>query len=574
MRFLCNQYQLEISGDLECHSMLEPLSVRYNDIVSEYSSFSHLTSSNRVRRSAWLGIVGTLSKTIFGTLNEDDAIKYDNAIQSIQNNEKKLSSLIKENILVTTTTLSKLNKTFHDVKTNEVNLNLAIDDLSQKLKNISQISNEINFKVKLNSILNSLESSLLALSFQLQDITNAIILCSQHILHPAILPPAQLYEELVDNYIHLPLGTKLPIDLDLSNIHKLINVSNVVCFTLNNKIIFVLKIPLVSPRQYNLFHCIALPTPHTSVETQYFSFVKPSYKYIAMTKDKSEYCNLPSLTECKIISDQEYICDIPSVYPTSANPSCESELLSTLVTTLPVQCKTDFIHGHIDLWKRITNNRWLFVQSVNNKLFIECYKQTITEVNIIGTGIFKSPENCIAYSKTTRLVPKLNNVNVNISIVQPDFSIINDSCCNLLNIKEKSHESPVKLENIDLDLFTLDLKSKFKTIYDEADQIQNQHPILKYETHYSVAIILILISIFLFFMYKFVIVIKSRSRHSWSFPNLIRIARPTSPEQNPTLNLEPCVKFTQSTPVNTLPVEEDTPSPKHRIPSPSTRINI
>lgn len=574
MRFLCNQYQLEISGDLECHSMLEPLSVRYNDIVSEYSSISHLTGSNRVRRSAWLGVVGTLSKTIFGTLNEDDAIKYDNAIQSIQNNEKRLSSLIKENILVTTATLSKLNKTFYDVKTNEVNLNLAIDDLSQKLKNISQFSTEINLKVKLNSILNSLESSLLALSFQLEDITNAIILCSQHILHPAILPPAQLYEELVDNYVHLPLGTKLPLNLELSNIHKLINVSSVVCFTLGNKIIFVLKIPLVSPRQYNLFHSIALPTPHVGIKPQYFSFVKPSYKYIAMTKDKSEYCNLSSLTECRIISDHEYICDVPSVYPSSANPSCESELLSTVVTTLPAQCKTDFIHGHIDLWKPISNNRWLFVQSVNNKLFIECSKQTITEMNIIGTGIFKSPENCIAYSKTTRLVPKLSNVNINVTIVQPDFSIINDSCCKLLDLKEKSHEPPIKLQNIDLDLFTLDLKSKFKTMSEEADKIQNQHPILKYETHYSVAIILILISILLFFIYKFLIVIKSRSRQSWSFPNLIRIARPMSPEQNPPVNLEPCVKFTQTVPVNTPSVEEDTPSPKHRIPSPSTRINL
>lgn len=323
--------------------MLEPLSVRYNDIVSEYSSISHLVDNNRVRRSAWLGVIGSLSKTIFGTLNEDDAIKYDNAIQSVQNNEKRLSSLVKENILVTTSTLSKLNKTFYEVKTNEINLNIAIDELSQKLKNISKISKEINFKVKLNSILNSLESSVLALSFQLQDITNAILLSSQHILHPAILPPTQLYEELVDNYRHLPTDMKLPLNLELSNIHKLINVSSVVTFSISNKIVFVLKIPLVSPRQFNIFHSIALPTPHSNTEPNYFSFIKPSDKYIALTKDKSEYCKLRSLTECSIISHHEYICDVTNIYPSVANPSCEIELLSTVVTSLPVHCKTDFI---------------------------------------------------------------------------------------------------------------------------------------------------------------------------------------------------------------------------------------
>lgn len=574
VRFLCNQYQLETAGDLECHSILEPLSVRYNDIVSEYSSFSHLTSSSRVRRGAWLGIVGSLSKTIFGTLNEDDAIKYDNAIQSIQNNEKRLSSLIKENILVTTSTLSKLNKTFYNIKTNEVNLNIAIDDLSQKLKNISKISNDINFKVKLNSILNSLESSLLALSFQLQDITNAIMLSSQHILHPAILPPTQLYEELVDNYRHLPLDTKLPLSLELSNIHKLINVSSVVCFSLGNNIVFILKIPLVSPRQYNLFHNIALPTPHNSIEPHFFSFIKPSCKYIAMTKDKSEYCKLTSLTECKIISDDDYICDIPSVYPTSANPSCESELLSTVVSSLPVQCKTDFIHGHIDVWKPITNNRWIFVQSLNNKLFVECPKQKISEINIIGTGILSTPQNCVAFCKTTRLVPKLSNIKINVKITQSDFSIINDSCCNLLSLRQKSDEPPIKLQNVDLDIFTSDVESKFKSISDAADKIKNQHPILKYETHYSTLLVIISVSCIIFIIYKFFMLIKSHSRHSWSFPIITRATRPMSTEQNPTLNLEPRAKFTENIPDNNPSIERDKSTLEPSIPSPSTRMNI
>lgn len=81
IRFLCNKIQIEVSNDLECHNVLEPLTIRYNDIVSEYSSISHLI--NKRFKRAWIGGIGTLSKTNFGTLNEDDAVKYNDTLYAI-----------------------------------------------------------------------------------------------------------------------------------------------------------------------------------------------------------------------------------------------------------------------------------------------------------------------------------------------------------------------------------------------------------------------------------------------------------------------------------------------------------
>lgn len=70
----------------------------------------------------------------------------------------------------------------------------------------------INFK---NQIMN--------IKFQLEDITNAVLFSSQNILHPAILSPKQLYQEIVDSFRHLPVNRKLPINLELSQIHILLN---------------------------------------------------------------------------------------------------------------------------------------------------------------------------------------------------------------------------------------------------------------------------------------------------------------------------------------------------------------
>lgn len=536
--------------------------MRYQDIVSGYSAISHLVEK-RFKR-AWIGGIGSLSKIAFGTLDENDAIRYDNAIKDFQDSEKRLSSLLKENILITSNILSKFNETLHNIQINEASLNQAIDNLTSKQKLLQATSDRLTITANINSILNSLEASILTLSFQLEDITNAIMLCNQNILHPAVLAPEQLYKEIVDNYRYLPVDLKLPISLALSNVHSLMNVSRVACYSVDNKIIFVLRIPLVTPKEYYVYHTIALPTPHNNVKPNSFSYIKPSHRYIAMTKDKSEYCNMDSLQECTIISKREYICDVMTVFPTSANPNCESELLSNVINELPVQCHTEFLHGHIDLWKPIQNNAWIYVQSQSNKLYVECPNQKICETSIIGTGILTLPNNCIAYCKSTKLITRSNTLNINVTVFHSDFNIINDSCCNLDKFKYiMSNEPPLTLRNIDLDIFTTETKSKLKSISDETDKILNEHHIIKYETHYSILMLMIFCSILVFCIVKCLLCIKSLNRFTFKLPPFSRPDPGTSLPDQPSEPL-PALPLTsmkrQSKPID--------------IPSPSIRTNV
>ncbi|KAL0818789.1 hypothetical protein ABMA28_008116 [Loxostege sticticalis] len=390
------------------------------------------------------------------------------------------------------------------------------------------------------------------------------MISNQNILHPAVLPPTQLYNEIVDNYRYLPVDFKLPVDLALSNIHVLLNVSSIVCYSLSNKIVFVLRIPLVSPREFYLYHSIALPTPHNKLKPISFTYIIPSNRYIAMTKDRSEYCNLDSLKECIAISPREYICDVMTVFPVSANPSCESELMTNVIKAMPVQCQTDFVHGNIDLWTPLHDNNWIYVQSQNNKLYVECPNQKILEISIIGTGILTVPNNCIAYCKSTKLIPKFNNVRINATVIHPDFNIINQSCCTLDKFsKVISNESPMKLQNIDLDVFTLETKSKLRSISDQTDKILNQHPIIKYETHYSVIFIIFICSVLIYCIFKMFLYIKSRSRLTYLFPRSSRADPVDLPvEQTPVP--EPAI------PLKII----KRPAHAEDIPSPSIRRNV
>ncbi|KAF9404567.1 hypothetical protein HW555_014273, partial [Spodoptera exigua] len=240
-------------------------------------------SLNSTKRSAWISGAGTILKKIFGTLDENDGLQYDEAIKTLQLNEKKLASLIKENILVTTSVLTQYNATLSKIIENEANSKEAIDKLSTNIRNITEMTNGLQIQASVNEVINALETSILTLSFQLEDIINAILFSSQNILHPAIATPTQLHKELADNYRHLPSDLELPVPLDIKSIHIILSISNLIL---------------------------------------------PDYKYLAMTKDKSFYCTFNSLEICKTVTPGNYICDIENVYSTEAKPICESELLT------------------------------------------------------------------------------------------------------------------------------------------------------------------------------------------------------------------------------------------------------
>ncbi|KOB52363.1 Uncharacterized protein OBRU01_26024, partial [Operophtera brumata] len=398
-KYLCNQTRI-IEIDSICQNRFQPLSVRYQDLTTEFDSISHLIE-NRFKR-AWIRGVGSVLKQIFGTLDENDALKYNDAIEYVQENEKHLVSLMKESILVTSSTITSYNQTLSKIKDNEINLSEAIDNLSLNLKNISEQTNGLHILFKVNQVFNNLETSILTLSFQLEDVTNAILFSSQNILHPAIMTSSQLYRELANNYRHLSRDLQLPIALDMNNIHYL--VTYVCPFPMFP--MFHVPVPLVGIKEYTLFYNIALPTPYDCNEPYKFTLIIPGNKYIAMTKDKLQHCTFDDMKECKVVSPGNFICDVTNVYTTDAMPSCESELLSKVIREVPKQCDVKFVYGKLDIWKPLANNKWIFVQSEPNKVSIDCLNSKLYETNILATGILTLPNNCIGRCKSTTLIPK------------------------------------------------------------------------------------------------------------------------------------------------------------------------
>lgn len=540
---LCTETR--IIESLECHSILQPLTTRYHDILREFRSISELLD-NKFKRSAWIGGIGTGIKHIFGNLDEDDGIRYDEAIESIQNIQKELATLMKENIMVTTSIVSSFNKTLNKIKINEANLNIAIDSLTTSIRNMS---NELETRFYMNQIFNFLETSILTLSFQLEDIVTSILFSSQNILHPAIITPYQLYQELADNIRHLNFNEELPIHLDINTMHVILNVSTITSYYNNKRIVFVVTIPLVTPVEYNLYHVLPLPTPHKDHDPNSYSMIIPRNKYIAMTRDNSYYCGLDSLNDCKILTPETFICYIPNTYSSSINPTCEIELMTKVISVIPVQCETKFIFGSVSLWKPLSNNKWIYVQSDPTKVSVDCPGHELYDIKVLGTGVLSVPSKCTAFTKNMKFITRHVSVNVSSPTYNLEFNILNDSCCNLPKLHSLIDSvSPAStiLKNIDLD--DLNIKNNEKilnSLLHSTDKIINEPHIVKYGTHYSILTVVIIIILYL--VSKIYIYYKPGSN------------------RNP-LNL---IRFSKNPP--SVTIEDDTVI---EIPSPSIRRNI
>lgn len=485
---------------MNCFDNFEPLELRFKEIVKQYSAISHLIET-KTKRSAWFAGIGSIMKYLFGTLDENDAIVFDKAIDSVLNNEKKLSSLVKENILVTNSVINKFNETLLTIQQNEYKLNEAFDKFSLILSNITNTMERFHLQNIIDNVFNSLEMSIITLSFQLEDIINAIMFSSINKLHPSVITPNQLHKELIDSFRHLPQDLELPTPLEIDMIHIIMDISKVSSYYSKGRLTFILQIPLVSTKEFNLYHNIPLPIPHSLSNPNTFSLIIPSAKYIAVTIDKSHYFDLESLNNCLIINYKYYVCNVANVYTTDTKITCESELLSKIIREIPSQCETKFIYGKVDIWKKLKDNKWIFVQTEPVKITIECLKSESNEENsIVGTGIINLPESCIGYSKNTVLKSKISK-NLPLPTVAFDYNLINDSCCNTLKAEMiKNSVSPIELERIDLDNLK-PLKDKLnKKLLNTKLEEEIPH-IVKYGTHYSIITNIILIAIICAILY-------------------------------------------------------------------------
>ncbi|XP_022814157.1 uncharacterized protein LOC111348028 [Spodoptera litura] len=495
--------------DSTCKDMSSPIEVLLQSNSIKLQSLSYIISNqstNKVKRSLEFG--GEILKFFFGTLDADDARKYDAAIESCKKSETEMFHLMRDNIHIVKSTINNFNTTIYKLNQNEIKLNAQINQMNKIFSQITKTDNLLLYTSKLNNLLNIIEGSLLAISNILDTTLNSILFSKVNVLHPSVISPLNLYLELSRHSSQINKRLDFPVSLSIQNIHSIIDVSEFSSYYYNNKVIFILRIPLITPDRFMAYKNIPLPTPHDDSHNTY-ALIQPSNSYIALSDDRLHYAMLDTLDKCKMINNNLSICELNTIYSCITNPNCESKILTEVTLSLPTECDAKLLYGQIDIWQKLRNNKWIYVQSNTNKLTIKC-DENIDDHSITGTGIVKLSPNCIGYSKTIQLIPTSSYSLITKSPLDIRFDITTDDCCkkDIFN-KSLPQLSPISLSKINLDSLKY-ATHQMDNLEQELNNLEKESHFIKYGPYYSTFTYILIVCLILYIAYKLYKCFKSK----------------------------------------------------------------
>ncbi|KAI5633923.1 baculovirus F protein domain-containing protein [Phthorimaea operculella] len=415
----------------------------YNELL--LTPHKHL--GNRKRRGLINGI-GALANDLFGILDSRFAEKYENDIQSIQNNENYLLDLIRNQTTIVELENKALKKNEDSIKQQ---LTLMDDFVKQTDANIEKIESHLEI-VMATSYFNSASLGAYLLINNLRKVQEMLFNSLTNVykghIDIQLISPINLINQLNLIAGQLPNSISLPIDSvrdDIKDIYKLLYVKARVT---TNFFLFEVHIPLIKDEDFILYQVIPIP-----VKTEQGTAVMQlTSNYIAVDMKESTYITLSreDMQQCTQLKADKFICNknLPILKLHTDNAPCEARLLGHYSTSLcslkNATCKDAWIELHAP-------NSWLVTCCNICNLRTIC-DDDITSLVMASSGIVTLDQGCVLQSRDmTIYAHNIYNSNMKLDM---DFEVpnINTSINKIVNLTYHKLQHNITLVRSDLDV--------------------------------------------------------------------------------------------------------------------------
>ncbi|XP_051175020.1 uncharacterized protein LOC127290481 [Leptopilina boulardi] len=288
---------------------------RINRLEDLQTTLDQILGFSRSKRGI-LNIIGSISKTLFGTLDEDDMKLINDELDNVYDNQDKMSQAIGNQTRILKTLL---NSASHDLQM----LNEQSESKTNQLNSIinSTNRNERNLLVANMIVLCSI--AIEEFNDDLNLIINAVNDGKHGIIHPQILTPGMLIQQLRE--ISEETNTKYPVRLIPHNYQRIIDISEINILIVNKRLVYMLRIPETEHGDFQTLHLIPIPIHHGKG----FLAPIPSHEIILINNEKSLYVpsDIKLLEKCKKLENQ-YICKrTQPTYLISEIENCETSII-------------------------------------------------------------------------------------------------------------------------------------------------------------------------------------------------------------------------------------------------------
>lgn len=450
-----------------------------NDLIGRSDDVKEF-DKQRFKRGVF-DFVGQVAKILFGTLDSSDANYYNEQIDLTYNNSKQLTNLYKKQISIIQATIGNFSNTFasNNIKFKEIDFNL--ETLNKQILKGSKTVTEVQLNTMVNSYLLECSEMSLEYELELEILTDAILLARRGLIHPKILTPKELFNNLKETRYAIS-DKQLPVPLEPDQFTNLIDVSEISIFYKNHRLIYIIEIPLIEQKNFILYHAIPLPIKQS--EREIYAFINPIHTYLGLRSDKQLYTHLTEhdISKCKKINSIMICKQTDLLYQVSTIHNCESELLkSARLESILKECDVRIMRIHNTVWYQLkTTNSWLYTAPRNETLHILCKDNKPRQTQLFSTGLIKLSADCDAISDNALLrsqtIGAINTIEKNYI---PDVRLNTSKLCEDLkkrnvNISDLHLLNIGKSPNLDVNLLKT-ASSALDEIYKEAEELGKHH---------------------------------------------------------------------------------------------------
>lgn len=481
---------ITFTSEVKTHlSLLEQIS------KSIRTKFDEIYLDTKRYKRGILNGIGSIFKSITGNLDAEDGEYYSNCINKLNQDERHLENLLKNQISVTTSVIQNFNSTIRKLQIDEETFNKDIKEIETAILKTSNDMQIVKTKLKFLEICEQLMASYIFIEDNLNDILNSITFARLKIIHTSIISPQDLVNSLQEISQNLQRNN-LPLQIKLSKVAQYLDIIELKAFQINSELIFVLDIPLVDPQKYSVYKLY--PIPILDNRTGLYHILSTSQKYIAKDDDSLMFIPISDLKECKPLHVNIKLCTNLFAYPIDSNAICEARLFKNL-KALPENCQTSLIISQGYNVQKLEENRWLVINAEPLHVTINCPdKSSLTEI-IYKNSVIKLQSNCYAFVGITKIQASSNDI----TNVKDDAHPIQIpyECCNQISDKIQVPKlKPLKLNNLNTEDLEI-AKHKLDQYSKDLDDMINEPFVTKHISWFTYLIIILIIG--LLFLYIF-----------------------------------------------------------------------
>ena len=369
----------------------------YRQLLEDTIEFTHKKPketnypSSIIKRSVPFGFIGSLSKTLFGTLNEDDGLYYNDQIDALLRSEKELAHLVQQQAHLATSKFNYISNNLKELRSQQEKFFLTSQWLGNEMTRLQNHDHLVNYTLQVTEWFNTVNAVLDEHLETYRTMLNVIHDARHGKLHPALLNRTQLQE--IQQHVHdVNAAYEFPIPKEHIRAERLSEVATVYLGRVEHRFLMEIHIPLLDRKGYDLYRMHPLPIPQNiSENTLPSAYIIPRATYLAIGDDKISHTFLSTehLRLCtKTI--HHYICEYEG--PMYEDSTCEKRMLLQPTTEALKTCDIRYTPNHSDFWRRINAvDGWLFSIGTGGDLQVYCpgEKAEITPLKGVGIVLFR-----------------------------------------------------------------------------------------------------------------------------------------------------------------------------------------